>query len=181
MDAATRLNVLAEAMKLAFADRAYWLGDPAFAQVPRGLISKKYAADLAKKIDPQHASVVAAHGLPPDWQTDLFKKHTTHFSTADADGNWVACTATINTSFGSKVVIPGTGVTMNDQMDDFSVQAGVPNHFGLIGEFRRPWQTSLVEHVPGDRPQRRPADHRPRRSGRPENHQRGAAGDRGHD
>jgi gamma-glutamyltranspeptidase/glutathione hydrolase len=133
MDAATRLNVLAEAMKLAFADRAYWLGDPAFAQVPRGLISKKYAADLAKKIDPQHASVVAAHGLPPDWQTDLFKKHTTHFSTADADGNWVACTATINTSFGSKVVIPGTGVTMNDQMDDFSVQAGVPNHFGLIG------------------------------------------------
>jgi gamma-glutamyltranspeptidase/glutathione hydrolase len=133
MDDATREHVIAEAMKLAFADRAYWLGDPDFVNVPRGLISKKYAAELAKKINPEHASVVASHGLPPDWQTDLFKKHTTHFSTADAEGNWVACTATINTSFGSKVVIPGTGVTMNDQMDDFSIQAGVPNHFGLIG------------------------------------------------
>jgi gamma-glutamyltranspeptidase/glutathione hydrolase len=133
MDDATREHVIAEAMKLAFADRAYWLGDPDFVNVPHGLISKKYAAELAKKINPEHTTVVALHGLPPDWQTVLFKKHTTHFSTADAAGNWVACTATINTSFGSKVVIPGTGVTMNDQMDDFSIQAGVPNHFGLIG------------------------------------------------
>lgn len=133
MDDATRLNVIAEAMKLAFADRAYWLGDPDFVNVPRGLISKKYGEKLALKINPEHANEVASHGLPPDWQTDLFKKHTTHFSTADAEGNWVACTATINTSFGSKVVIPGTGVTMNNQMDDFSIQAGVANHFGLIG------------------------------------------------
>jgi gamma-glutamyltranspeptidase/glutathione hydrolase len=133
MDDATRLNVIAETMKLAFADRAYWLGDPDFVNVPRGLISKKYAAELAQKINPEHATAVPSHGLPPDWQTDLFKKHTTHFSTADAEGNWVACTATINTSFGSKVVIPGTGVTMNDEMDDFSIQTGVPNHFGLIG------------------------------------------------
>ena len=133
MDAATRLNVIAEAMKLAFADRAYWLGDPDFVNVPRGLISKKYGDELARKINPEHATEVSSHGLPPDWQTDLFKKHTTHFSTADAEGNWVACTATINTSFGSKVVIPDTGVTMNNQMDDFSIQAGVANHFGLIG------------------------------------------------
>ena len=76
---------------------------------------------------------VPGHGTPADWQTAVFKKHTTHFSTADAAGNWVACTATINTSFGSKVVIPGTGVVMNDEMDDFSVQPGVPNYFGLIG------------------------------------------------
>ena len=133
MDDATRLNVIAEAMKLAFADRAFWLGDPDFASVPRGLISKKYADELAQKINPEKATPVASHGLPPDWQTDLFKKHTTHFSVADDQGNWVACTATINTSFGSKVVIPGTGVTLNDQMDDFSVQPGVPNHFGLVG------------------------------------------------
>ena len=133
LDEATRMHVIAEAMKLAFADRAYWLGDPDFVKVPRGLISKAYAADLAKQIHPAHATPVASHGLPPDWQTDLFKKHTTHFSVADDQGNWVACTATINTSFGSKVVIPGTGVTMNNQMDDFSIQAGVPNHFGLIG------------------------------------------------
>ncbi len=133
MDAATRLNVIAEAMKLAFADRAYWLGDPDFVNVPRGLISKSYAADLAKKINVEHATPVPSHGMPPDWETDLFKKHTTHFSVADDQGNWVACTATINTSFGSKVVIPGTGVMMNNQMDDFSIQPGVRNHFGLVG------------------------------------------------
>src|SRR6185295_15854410 len=63
----------------------------------------------------------------------LFSKHTTHFSTADAEGNWVACTATINTSFGAKVVVPGTGIVMNNEMDDFSIQAGVSNFFGLIG------------------------------------------------
>lgn len=133
MDAPTRLHVIAETMKLAFADRAYWLGDPEFVHVPRGLIAKPYAAELAKKIDLTHTTRVLSHGSPPDWQTDFFAKHTTHFSTADAEGNWVACTATINTSFGSKVIIPGTGVVMNDEMDDFSIQAGVPNHFGLIG------------------------------------------------
>jgi gamma-glutamyltranspeptidase / glutathione hydrolase len=133
MDEATRLHVIAEAMKLAFADRAYWLGDPDFVNVPRGLISKEYAAELAKKIDTGRTMAYPSHGMPPNWQTDLFKKHTTHFSVADEEGNWVACTATINTSFGSKVVIPGTGVVMNDEMDDFSIQPGVPNHFGLVG------------------------------------------------
>ncbi len=133
LDDSTRLHVIAEAMKLAFADRAYWLGDPAFVNVPRGLIAKTYAAGLAQKINLTNTMALPEHGLPPDWQTDLFKKHTTHFCTADAAGNWVACTATINTSFGSKVVIPGTGVLMNNQMDDFSIQPGVANHFGLVG------------------------------------------------
>lgn len=133
LDEVTRWHVIAEAMKLAFADRAHWLGDPDFADVPRGLVSKAYAAALAKKIDLQRATKVPVHGTPPDWSTDLFKRHTTHFSVADAKGNWVACTATINTSFGSKVVIPGTGVVMNNQMDDFSAQPGVANYFGLIG------------------------------------------------
>jgi gamma-glutamyltranspeptidase / glutathione hydrolase len=133
LDDVTRLHVIAEAMKLAFADRAYWLGDPAFVNVPRGLIAKTYAAGLAQKISLTNTMALPEHGLPPDWQTDLFKKHTTHFCTADAAGNWVSCTATINTSFGSKVVIPGTGVMMNNQMDDFSIQPGVANHFGLVG------------------------------------------------
>jgi gamma-glutamyltranspeptidase/glutathione hydrolase len=128
-----RLHVIAEAMKLAFADRAYWLGDPDFAKVPRGLIDKEYGSMLARKIDRGRAIEVASHGTPPGWQKDLFKKHTTHFSVADSEGNWVACTATINTSFGSKVVIPGTGVVMNNEMDDFSVQPGVANFFGLVG------------------------------------------------
>jgi gamma-glutamyltranspeptidase / glutathione hydrolase len=89
---------------------------------------------LARTINRQHAAHTVSHGTPPDWQTDVFKKHTTHFSVADAEGNWVACTATVNTSFGSKVVIPGTGVVMNNEMDDFSIQPGVSNYFGLIGD-----------------------------------------------
>ena len=133
LDEATRLHVIAEAMKLAFADRAHWLGDPDFAKVPRGLIAKKYAATLARQIHLDYASEVSSHGTPPNWERDMFEKHTTHFSVADAEGNWVACTATINTSYGSKVVIPGTGVVLNNQMDDFSIEPGVPNAFGLIG------------------------------------------------
>jgi gamma-glutamyltranspeptidase/glutathione hydrolase len=181
MDEATRLHVIAETMKLAFADRAHWLGDPDYARVPRGLVSKKYAAGLAKNINLARASEVPSHGTPPKWERDVFKqsrgrarqvvpagvqrtegrrarsntlnqiqavhadmafrtpgpaaseKHTTHWSVADAEGNWVAVTATVNTSFGSKVVIPGTGVVMNNQMDDFSIQPGVANAFGLVG------------------------------------------------
>jgi gamma-glutamyltranspeptidase/glutathione hydrolase len=131
-DTADSLHIIAEAMKIAFADRAYWLGDPDYVKVPRGLASKKYAEQLAKKIDMQH-TVQIEHGTPEDANENVFKKHTTHFSTADAQGNWVACTATVNTSFGSKVVIPGTGVVMNNEMDDFSVQPGVKNFFGLVG------------------------------------------------
>ena len=130
-------HVVVEAMKLAFADRARWLGDPDFAHVPRGLVSKEYAAALAQRIRLDRASVVAAAGSPPgadrDWFTRERNRHTTHFSTADTEGNWVACTASLNTSFGSKVVVPGTGVLLNNHMDDFSAQPGVPNYFGLVG------------------------------------------------
>ncbi len=146
MDEATRTHVIAEAMKLAFADRAFWLGDPDFAGVPRGLVDKKYAVGLAAKIDLKQVVTVASHGTPEDWQKNQFsKKHTTHFSAVDAEGNWVACTATVNTGFGSKVVIPGTGVVMNDEMDDFSTQPGVANYFGLIGA-----EANAVQ--PGKRP-----------------------------
>lgn len=126
-------HLMIEAMKLAFADRAHWLGDPDFADVPRGLIDKAYGAILSARIDPLKAAAVSGHGDPPDWQSLHFEKHTTHISAADAMGNWVACTATINTPFGSKVTIPGTGVLMNNQMDDFSILAGLPNSFGLVG------------------------------------------------
>lgn len=128
-----RYHLLAEAMKLAFADRAYWLGDPDFVPVPRGLIDKEYAKQLAQTISFDKASQVDGPGTPPDADFDLFGKHTTHIATADSDGNWVAITTTVNTSFGSKVIIPGTGVIMNNQMDDFSAQPGVQNAFGLVG------------------------------------------------
>ncbi len=132
-DRAAFLHIVAGALKLTFADRAFWAGDPAFAKVPRGLMDKQYAAQLAKKISVDKDVDVPTHGMPPDAAEDFFgKKHTTHFSVADADGNWVAITATVNTSFGSKVVIPGTGVVMNNEMDDFAAQPGVRNAFGLI-------------------------------------------------
>jgi gamma-glutamyltranspeptidase / glutathione hydrolase len=133
-DRGTFLHIVGEALKLTFADRAFWAGDPAFVKVPRGLMDKKYAAELAKRIDLEKDIHVPTHGMPPNAAEDFFgKKHTTHFSVADSQGNWVACTATVNTSFGSKVVIPGTGVVMNNEMDDFAIQPGVSNLFGLIG------------------------------------------------
>ncbi|MBI5773680.1 MAG: gamma-glutamyltransferase [Verrucomicrobia bacterium] len=131
--AGERHHVIAEAMKLAFADRAFWLGDPDFVNVPRGLADKGYSRDLAVRIKLDRAIEVPAHGTPPDSDRRFFEKHTTHFSTADAEGNWVACTATINTSFGSKVIVPGTGILLNNEMDDFSVEPGVPNAFKLVG------------------------------------------------
>lgn len=133
MSEVERYHVLIEAMKLAFADRAHWLGDPAFAKVPKGLIAKSYAKELSQKISLKKAQPVESYNTPPDAESELFDKHTTHIATADKDGNWVAITTTLNTSFGSKVTIPGTGVLMNNQMDDFSAQPGVPNAFGLVG------------------------------------------------
>jgi gamma-glutamyltranspeptidase/glutathione hydrolase len=156
---AVTAHIMTEAFKLAFADRAHWLGDADFVDVPHGLISKDYAKELAAKIDPAQATEVPSHGKPPNWQTDLFNRqqntsltpdtghhpkdghltpdppprHTTHIAAADADGNWVALTATVNTSFGSKVIVPGTGVVLNNEMDDFSIYPGVPNAFGLVG------------------------------------------------
>jgi gamma-glutamyltranspeptidase/glutathione hydrolase len=130
---ANRVHVIAEAMKLAFADRAWWLGDPAFTNVPRGLIDKTYAKQLAAKISMNAVLKDIDHGQPPNATGDLFRKHTTHIAAADAEGNFVALTTTVNTSFGSKVIVPGTGVVLNNQMDDFAIQPGVANHFGLIG------------------------------------------------
>jgi gamma-glutamyltranspeptidase/glutathione hydrolase len=132
-NSASEVHMLSEAMNLAFADRAYWLGDPDFTTIPSGLFSKEYAKKRAALIDPKQALKGVTHGEPSGNSPRNLEKHTTHFCTADAQGNWVACTATINTTFGSKVVTPGTGVMLNNEMDDFSVQPGVPNAFGLVG------------------------------------------------
>jgi gamma-glutamyltranspeptidase / glutathione hydrolase len=138
-------HVIVESMKLAFADRAYWLGDPRYAKVPLGLVSNEYAMRLNAKIDLQKATTVQSHGTPPRVDTEIFDRHTTHITAVDAEGYWIAITATVNTSFGSKVIVPGTGVILNNEMDDFSIAPGVPNAFGLIGSeanevvaFKRP-------------------------------------------
>jgi gamma-glutamyltranspeptidase/glutathione hydrolase len=138
-------HLIAEAMKLAFADRAFWLGDSDFARVPRRLADPDYTAELARRIDPERATPVTRHGEPPQWRQDIFGRHTTHIAAADAQGTWVAITATVNTGFGSKVIVPGTGVVLNNEMDDFSIQPGVPNAFGLVGA-----ENNCVE--PGKRP-----------------------------
>ena len=131
--APSRTHLLTEAMRLAFADRAHWLGDADFVDVPRGLISPEYGKTLAAKIDEEHATTDGTHGTPPGAETDLFRGHTTHIAAADEFGNMVAITTTVNYTFGSKVIVPGTGVILNNQMDDFSAQPGVPNVYGLVG------------------------------------------------
>ena len=130
---ATFYHVVAEAMKRAFADRAYWLGDPDFADVPRGLVDRQYAAELSAQIALDRATPVATHGEPPGALQNHFGKHTTHITAVDTKGNWVAITATVNGGFGSKVIVPGTGVILNNQMDDFSAAPGTPNAAGLLG------------------------------------------------
>jgi gamma-glutamyltranspeptidase/glutathione hydrolase len=128
-----RYHLIAEAMKFAFADRAHWLGDADFTRVPRGLTDKNYARSIAQKISLEKTTVAITHGNPEVDIQHLMNKHTTHIAAADLHGNWVAITSTVNTSFGSKVVIPGTGVVLNNQMDDFSAQVGAANAFGLVG------------------------------------------------
>jgi gamma-glutamyltranspeptidase/glutathione hydrolase len=131
-DSAQTIHLMAEAMKLAYADRAEYLGDPDFNKVPvKGLTSRAYADELAKKINPDRAtpSSEIKPGKPQPYESD----QTTHFSVADKEGNLVATTYTLNLNFGSGIVATGTGITLNNEMDDFSAKPGVPNAFGLVG------------------------------------------------
>ena len=97
-----------------------------------------YAEKLAAKIRMERASVVEGHGMPDRAHDDISGKHTTHFSAADAEGNWVACTATINTGFGSKVVVPGTGVTWQNRGTSFSLD---PHALNALEPGRKPFHT----------------------------------------
>ena len=137
---ALRYHVTAEAMKLTFADRMHWLGDPAYAAVPRGLTDDDYARRLAAKIELDRVLPAnTPHDTPPAHDADTFGKHTTHIAAADIDGNVVALTTTVNTAFGSKVVIPGTGVILNNQMDDFSSTPGrYGSHANDVASGKRP-------------------------------------------
>jgi gamma-glutamyltranspeptidase/glutathione hydrolase len=128
------LHVLAEAMKHAFADRARHLGDPDFVKMPtERLLSGTYHAELARRIAEGSVRPSDSYGTP-DAPADLHRDGgTTHVSVVDAEGNAVALTSTINLGFGAKLVAGKTGILLNDQMDDFAIQPGVPNGFGLIG------------------------------------------------
>lgn len=131
-NSAQTLHQLSEVMKLAYADRSEYLGDPDFYKVPqKGLTARSYADELVKKINPERATPSAEikPGQPQAYESD----QTTHYSVADKFGNAVATTYTLDLNFGSGIVASGTGIVLNDEMDDFSVKAGVPNAFGLIG------------------------------------------------
>jgi gamma-glutamyltranspeptidase/glutathione hydrolase len=141
---ASSIHWMAEAMRRAFADRAEYLGDPDFTPLPvRGLISKPYAAELRRGIDPEAAtpSTRVQPGKPPRDESP----QTTHYSIVDRDGSAVSCTTTLNTSFGSGVTAEGLGFLLNNEMDDFAVAPGVPNTYGLI-------QGKANEIQPGKRP-----------------------------
>jgi gamma-glutamyltranspeptidase/glutathione hydrolase len=131
---AAQLHVLAEAFKHAFADRARYLGDTDFVAVDvAGLTRAGYHAALAARIKPGAVLPRDAYGTlgpPPAPPRDA---GTSHLSVIDADGNAVALTTTVNLGFGARLVAGKTGIVLNDEMDDFAVQPGVPNAFGLIG------------------------------------------------
>jgi gamma-glutamyltranspeptidase / glutathione hydrolase len=126
------LHLLIETMKRAFADRAEFLGDPDHVNVPVArLISKAYAERLRTSIDPAQSTPAGALGGPRSPQSE--GDHTTHFSIIDRFGNAVANTYTINFHYGLGLVADGTGVLLNNELDDFAAKPGVPNAFGLTG------------------------------------------------
>jgi len=129
---AETIHLMAEAMKLAYADRSEYLGDPDFWPVPvEGLTSKAYADHLRATIDRQLArpSTEIKPGDPLAYESP----ETTHFSVIDRWGNAVANTYTLNFSYGSGIVAAGTGILLNNEMDDFSAKSGAPNAYGLVG------------------------------------------------
>jgi len=143
---AQAVHFTVEAFRRAFFDRAEFLGDPDFSKIPVAqLIDKKYGAAWRESIDPAHASVskdlrrpaifseleqyAALH--PQPWAVRE-PEHTTHYSVVDSAGNAVAVTTTLNDRFGSRVTAEGLGFLLNDEMDDFTSKAGVPNLYGLI-------------------------------------------------
>lgn len=129
VNSARYVHLVAEMQKRVFADRAEYLGDADFVDVPTdALIDDAYIARRAAEVDPHAISA------PVDARPGLAEgMHTTHFSIVDAAGNAVSNTYTLNTSFGSGVVVPGAGFLLNNEMDDFSAKPGVPNVYGVIG------------------------------------------------
>jgi gamma-glutamyltranspeptidase/glutathione hydrolase len=129
------VHLVAEAMQHAFADRAQFYGDPDFVHVPLAqLLAPANTAALRLRISPTRTLQPGAYGSRFDSAAAAADAGTSHFSVMDGEGNAVACTTTINTGFGSMVVAGDTGIILNNEMDDFSAQPGVPNVYALIGK-----------------------------------------------
>ena len=126
------INLLTEVMKYAYSDRSKYLGDPDFYDVPvEKITSKNYGKRIFNDIEIGQSKPVGE--VKPGMYLETESHETTHFSVADADGNIVSSTYTLNSTFGSGVVIKGTGIVMNNEMDDFSAAPGIPNQFNLLG------------------------------------------------
>lgn len=148
-DSAAKYHLLAEVMKRVFRDRAEYLGDPAFVRMPVApLLDPAYLRGRMADFSPDHATPAAAiaPGLGAFTPAAPAEKlETTHFSVVDAAGNAVANTYTLNGAYGSGVTVPGTGILLNNEMDDFTSAAGVPNAYGLL-------QGEANAIAPGKRP-----------------------------
>ena len=130
-NSAAYLHRVIESMKLAYADRSRYMGDPDQTVIPTAaLISKEYAAERRKLIEADRAKT--AEEVGPGNPVPAESPDTTHYSVADAEGNVVANTYTLNFSFGSHIVVPGTGILLNNEMDDFAAKAGDANAYGLV-------------------------------------------------
>lgn len=128
---AQRVHLMVEAMRRAYRDRTIYLGDPDFVPVPVArLAHPAYAAGLRATIHPDRAT---PSDLLPVRPAPLEDEETTHFSIIDAEGNRVSTTQTVNLLYGSGMVAPGTGVLLNNEMDDFALRPGTPNAFGVMG------------------------------------------------
>jgi len=126
------LHLVVEAMKRAYADRAQFLGDPDVVTMPvAGMLSKRYAAALRSAIDPERTK--PAHELGAGNPAQFESENTTHYSVIDRFGNAVSNTYTLNLGFGVGMVADGTGILLNNELDDFAAKPGVPNAFGLVG------------------------------------------------
>ena len=142
---AQRIHLTAEAMRRAYRDRSEHLGDPAFTDIPLArLLSPDYAAGLRAGIHPERAGHSALLA-PPAAADTAPGEHTTHFSILDGEGNRVAATLSINTMFGAAFVPPGTGVLLNNEMDDFATRPGGANLYGLV-------ESGANAIAPGKRP-----------------------------
>jgi gamma-glutamyltranspeptidase/glutathione hydrolase len=138
------INLLTEVMKYAYSDRSKYLGDPDFYDVPvEKITSKNYGKRIFNDIEIGQSKPVGE--VKPGMYLETESHETTHFSVADSDGNIVSSTYTLNSTFGSGVVIKGTGIVMNNEMDDFSAAPGIPNQFNLLG-------AEAIEIAPNKRP-----------------------------
>jgi len=126
------IHLMTEAERRVYADRAEYLGDSDFYPVPQeGLLEEKYLTERMRDFNMEQASLSSdiSHGIP----APLESEETTHFSIVDPDGNAVAVTTTLNGSYGTRIVVSGSGFLLNNEMDDFSSKPGTPNMYGLIG------------------------------------------------